>query len=818
MSTTAARAATAADDTTVREHQGIAAAIDRAQAVIEFDVTGKILTANKNFCDTMGYSLAEVVGKHHRMFCTPELAASAEYRQFWEELAAGEFVTGEFKRLAKGGKEVWLQATYNPILDVDGRPVKVVKFASDVTAAKLANAEFEGKVAAIDRAQAVIEFDVTGKILTANKNFCDTMGYSLAEVVGKHHRMFCTPELAASAEYRQFWEELAAGEFVTGEFKRLAKGGKEVWLQATYNPILDVDGRPVKVVKFASDVTAAKLANAEFEGKVAAIDRAQAVIEFDVTGKILTANKNFCDAMGYSLAEVVGKHHRMFCTPELVASFEYKHFWERLAEGNFESGEYKRLAKGGREVWLQATYNPILDLEGRPVKVVKFASDVTAAKLANAEFLGKVAAMDRAQAVIEFDLTGKILTANANFLAVLGYSLAEVEGKHHRMFCDPAYTQTDAYTDFWERLGAGEFESGEFKRFGKGGKEVWIQATYNPILDDSGKPFKIVKFASDVTGEKLRNAEIEARVTAVSRAQAVIEFDLEGVVLSANENFLRTMGYSLREIVGQHHSQFCTEDYTRSEEYRDFWLRLSKGELISGRFHRKGKFDRDVHIQATYNPILDLSGRPFKVVKYAYDVTAQVDRERRINEGTRDMTASVRNLAGSIEDIAANSTLATGLAEETQGNAEQGVEALRASLEAIALIQRSSVSISEIVRVMGEIANQTNLLAFNASIEAARAGEHGVGFSIVAGEVRKLAERSFEAAQQIGKLIEESAERVNQGSEVSKRAESAFERIVASVERTSDAIRTISESTRVQQDASREVDRLIAQLSDVGTL
>jgi methyl-accepting chemotaxis protein len=269
----------------------------------------------------------------------------------------------------------------------------------------------------------------------------------------------------------------------------------------------------------------------------------------------------------------------------------------------------------------------------------------------------------------------------------------------------------------------------------------------------------------------------------------------------------------MREIVGQHHSTFCDDEYTRSVEYRDFWMRLGKGEVIAGRFHRKGKYGRDVHIQATYNPILDLSGNPFKIIKFAYDVTAEVERETRIATGTQDMTASVRNLSTSIEDIAQSSRTATGLAAETQETAQQGVEALRASLEAIALIQKSSVSITEIVRVMGEIANQTNLLAFNASIEAARAGEHGVGFSIVAGEVRKLAERSFEASQQIGKLIEESNERVGQGSEVSKRAEAAFERIVDGVSRTNEAIRSISESTQLQQTASREVDALIAQLA-----
>jgi methyl-accepting chemotaxis protein len=795
------------------ERESQAVAIDRSQAVIEFALDGTILTANRNFLDAMGYTLAEVRGRHHRLFCEPALAASDEYAAFWQRLANGQFEGGVYKRLAKGGREVWLQATYNPILDDDGNPLKVVKFASDITVAKLADAEFRGKVAAIDRAQAVVEFKLDGTVLTANQNFCDVMGYALHEIQGRHHRVFCDPALANSDEYAEFWARLAAGGYEAGEFQRLAKDGREVWLQATYNPILDDAGKPMKVVKFASDITEAKFAGAEARGKVAAITRAQAVVEFDLAGRVLTANQNFCATMGYSAAEVRGKHHRVFCDPATAASEEYAEFWRRLGQGQYEAGEFRRRDKDGREVWLQASYNPILDDAGRVVKVVEFATDVTAAKRQYNEFTGKVAAMDRAQAVIEFDLDGTVLHANSNFLEAMGYTLAEVKGKHHRIFCDPAHTATEDYRQFWEKLGAGDFHSGEYRRLGKGGREIWIQATYNPILDDAGRPFKVVKFAVDVTASKLRTAEVEARIDAVDRAQAVIEFDLDGNVLSANENFLRTMGYTLREILGHHHSEFCDEDYIRSPEYRDFWIRLGKGEVLAGRFHRKGKYGRDVHIQATYNPVFDLSGRPFKVVKFAYDVTDEVERENRIAAATRAMTVSVGELAASIEDIARSSQTATGLAGETQDNAQQGVEALRASLEAIALIQKSSNSITEIVRVMGEIANQTNLLAFNASIEAARAGEHGVGFSIVAGEVRKLAERSFEASQQIGRLIEESADRVAQGSEVSKRAEAAFERIVDSVTRTNDTIRGISASTQQQQAASRQVDELIAQLA-----
>jgi methyl-accepting chemotaxis protein len=240
-------------------------ALDRVQAIIELELDGTVITANRKFLDTFGYELEEVAGRHHRMFCDPEYAASTEYAEFWGKLAAGEYIAAEFKRLGKGGREVWLQASYNPIFDADGKPLKVVKFATDVTDAKQQTAEYEGKVAAIDRVQAVIEFELDGTVITANQNFVDIFGYSLDEIVGQHHEMFCEPGYAESQAYAEFWQWLGKGEFDSGEFKRIAidsgefkriaKDGAEVWLQASYNPIFDADGRPTKVVKFASDIT-----------------------------------------------------------------------------------------------------------------------------------------------------------------------------------------------------------------------------------------------------------------------------------------------------------------------------------------------------------------------------------------------------------------------------------------------------------------------------------------------------------------------------------------------------------------------------------
>ena len=230
---------------------------------------------------------------------------------------------------------------------------------------------------ALDRVQAIIEFDLDGTVVSANENFLGLFGYEVNEVIGKHHRMFCDPAYVESDAYAEFWKKLGRGELHMAEFKRLTKGGREIWLQASYNPVFDKDGKPVRIVKFATDVTASKLQIAEYEGKIRAIERAQAVIEFELDGTVITANENFLRIFGYKLDEVVGKHHRIFCDPGYAESLEYARFWQKLGRGEYEADEFKRITKDGAEVWLQASYNPIFDMEGRPLKVVKFASDIT---------------------------------------------------------------------------------------------------------------------------------------------------------------------------------------------------------------------------------------------------------------------------------------------------------------------------------------------------------------------------------------------------------------------------------------------------------
>ncbi|MGY0194150.1 PAS domain S-box protein [Leptothrix sp. BB-4] len=543
-----------------------------------------------------------------------------------------------------------------------------------------------------------------------------------------------------------------------------------------------------------------------------ALESTHAMAHYTPDGLLLSANAPFLDLFGYTLDDLVGQPHGVMCGVGTSGHPDDIAVWHRLRMGLIQRGDFHRTHRDGHDLYVQATYLPLHDAQGAVRKVIQVVTDLTGLRQSAHEASAWSEAISRSQAVIEFDLHGRVLRANDNFLRLMGYSASDVLGQHHRLFVDPAEAASTAYTVFWDRLAHGDYMSGEYRRIGRDGREVWIQATYNPVFDLKGKPCKVVKFAQDITASKLRNAEFEAKVAAIDRAQAVIEFDLDGHVLSANRNFLSAMGYTLREIQGQHHSLFCTDGYTRSPEYRDFWLRLGEGQFVSGRFHRVGKFGRDVWIQAAYNPVLDLNGRVMKIVKYAHDVTHEVELERRVQDKSRQMSDSVRDLIESITQIAANSGAAESVAREAVQAASSGHQALSQSIEAIRVIETSSDQMSQIVRVISDIASQTNLLAFNAAIEAARAGSHGVGFSVVAIEVRKLAERSAQAAGEITRLIQQSVQQIANGADVSVKAAHSFESVLSSIERAGLSVSAIADATGRQREMAGQVSVLIDQL------
>lgn len=667
---------------------------------------------------------------------------------------------------------------------------------------------------AIHRVHAIVELDPDGTILDANQRFLDTLGYALSDIVGRQHRLFCPAMLGTGEVYEQFWQRLRSGAPIQCQFQRLHKDGHMLWLEATYQPIVDVHGKVVKIIKFAKDISAEKMRQADIEAKLDAINVDQAVVEFDMDGRVLDVNDRFLSLFGYARAQLLGQPHAILCDARDAAAADYQQFWEALRSGQRQSGQFRRVAGDGTEVWIHASYHPLIGPDGKPFKCIEFATDITAQRLEQVDLLGKNAAVERVQAVIEFDLKGRILRANDNFLTTFGYQEREVIGQHHRLFCDPADVRSPDYLKFWDSLTQGVFHAGEFRRLDKLGEEVWIQASYNPIFHPDGKLIKVVKYATDITPIKLLGVETGGKLAAISRSQAMIEFDIEGNILDANKNFLRTVGYTLDEVRGRHHSMFCEPAFVQTAEYRNFWADLGDGIFKSARFFRYGKHGAQVWLQATYNPILNVHGVAYKVVKFAIDITEQVLREQQVQARIGEITSVLGDLSSSISTISRNAQHSRDLALQTQQEAVAGNQLLDQSRAAIGEIQRSSQDVHQIIATIGDIASQTHLLAFNAAIEAARAGEHGLGFSVVADEVRKLAEKSALAAQEISKLINETVDRVDEGGAISERVKQAFNQIERSVSTTTSSIALIYEATTEQAQASQDVGRLLVELRD----
>jgi len=681
------------------------------------------------------------------------------------------------------------------------------------------NLELQAKSDAISRSMAVIEFELDGTIIWANENFLSTLGYSLDEVRGKHHRMFVDKAYSESAAYQEFWSALNAGKFQSGVFKRVGKSGQDVWIQASYNALLDGQGKAYKVVKFATNITEQKNRGADHQGQLEAISKSQAVIEFELDGTIRTANENFLATLGYSLDEIRGQHHSMFVDPTHRASAEYQAFWKNLASGRYNSGEFKRIAKGGREVWIQASYNPIVDADGRPVKVVKFASDVTAQKLQSADFQGQIAAISKSQAVIEFDLDGTIRTANENFLATVGYSLEEIKGKHHSLFVEKQHASSSEYRDFWQKLGRGEFQAGEFKRVGKGGADIWINATYNPILDMSGRPVKIVKFASDITEQKRAEREQEIALGEIAQlAEAAARGDLasraDTTKLSGHtRDFVASVNKMLDVTVGPIQE---ASDALGALANRDLTVRML-GQYEGDHDTIKQNFNRAA--SALETALNQVSG----VSSHVSGASRQINEgSRQVAEGASEQASSIEQISASLEELtsmtaqnADNAGQANGMATTAAGAAERGVATMRQMAEAIRAIAASSEETAKIVKTIDEISFQTNMLALNAAVEAARAGDAGRGFAVVAEEVRALAKRSADAAKTTAQLIEDASKNAESGVAISRSVQSSLEEIHTSSSKVRDLIAEIAAASKEQSDGIGQITTAVDQMNKV---
>jgi methyl-accepting chemotaxis protein len=413
----------------------------------------------------------------------------------------------------------------------------------------------------------------------------------------------------------------------------------------------------------------------------------------------------------------------------------------------------------------------------------------------------EIRAIKQHMAVIEFTPDGTILDASPAFLQVVGYELNEVVGQHHRLFCSKAVSSSAAYEQFWRRLRAGEGFSDRFMRLTRDGKDLWLEATYLPVTRADGSVSKVIKVATDITEQLHVEHRHTSYINAIKRSMAVIEFTNHGHVVSANDNFLKLMGYEARDVIGKHHSLFCAAEDAASTEYQQFWAKLNQGQYLSDRFRRVTRSGQEVWLRATYNPLFDAAGKLYGVVKFASDVTAQVQR--------RDTEAAAAQLA---HDIAKETDVSADRGTRTVAETVQVVTEITRDLDAmagqIAGLNKQSEQINSIVQVIRSIADQTNLLALNAAIEAARAGDQGRGFAVVADEVRQLASRTSQATLEINNVVQQNnnlaqsavagmsqtQERAQRGVELANQAGEVINEIRNEAQRVVDAVAQFSVS------------------------
>lgn len=796
-------------DQVQREVEARMLSVDQACIVSETDLKGIITYVNDKHCEVSQYSREELIGANQNIVRHPDMPKEV-FKEMWATIGRGKIFRGLVKNRKKDGTPYYVDGIFTPVLGANGKPVKYIGIRYDISQQTYEKLAAEGVVKAIDASFASAEYDTKGNILAANNNFLSSMEYTLEELQGKHHRSLADNTFVNASEYQKFWSDLASGTVKADLYKFTSRSGNDVWLQSVFSAVRDDMNRIVKIIQIASDITKATETsiqlNREIDARAASVDQACIVSETDLKGYITYVNDKHCEVSQYSREELIGANQNIVRHPDMKKEV-FKEMWATIGRGKIFRGVVKNRKKDGNPYYVDGIFTPVMGPNGKPIKYIGIRFDITDTIIEQQRMKGIVDAIDTSYAFSEFDTRGNVIVANENFLKVMEYSLDDIKGRHHRMFVDKSYSNTNEYARFWEDLAAGKEQIDQYKCISRSGREVWLQSVYSPVKDEMGRIIKIVMVSTDISSQKNVLFDVQRIVEIANKEgnlnERIPTKNVDSKLIELVEGVNNLMDILSKPIgVVQELAHMVASS---AEEM------MAKGDQMQR------------NTQEMASAIQQMAEGAQQQAQQTDEVSKLVDGVLK-SAGEMSSKSEIINKAAERGQESSNSGLAT--IKKVVENMNEIQESAKSTSNSIVVLTQRSEEIANTLNVITDIASQTNLLALNAAIEAARAGDAGRGFAVVAEEIRKLAEDSRKSAIDIAKVIREvqkdvtSASKaidsmdhsVKSGNSASKEAESVFESISVSSNETLILSKEILSATGLQKEAMTNTVKSIEKI------